>query len=372
MKIFYDENMPYAPEFFSEFGECTPFSGRDVTADQLKDADVLLVRSITKVNEALLSANDSLKFVGTATIGVEHVDQEYLAGRDVTFSSAPGCNAKSVADYVVSSLFVLAERHLWQLQEKTIAIIGAGNIGTRLATMLDALGLSYVLCDPILAQTDDPRTFVSYEEALQADIITFHVPMVKTGEHQTHHLVDENVIAKLRDGQTLINSCRGGVFDNAALLSGMQNGKKLHLVMDVWENEPDVNTDLMARCEIATSHIAGYSLEGKGRGTEILYQQLCKLVGRESTTLLDQFLPEYVISNITIEGELGLAQMKPLVHAVYDVRRDDALLRTKFGPTGAFDQLRKQYPQRRELSAVKIITGNEQQKQAIYGLGFQI
>jgi len=193
MKILFDENMPFAFEFFSQFAkndsELVPFSGRELTADKLVDAQVLLVRSITKVNEQLLSKAKNLIFIGTATIGTDHIDQSYLASKGITFSSAPGCNAISVAEYVVSSLIMLSERYLFQLANKTVGIVGAGNTGTKLSEKLKALGIKYKLYDPLLEQTDDKRTFSSLTEVLACDVISLHTPLTYSGKYPTYHLL---------------------------------------------------------------------------------------------------------------------------------------------------------------------------------------
>jgi len=297
MKIYFDENMPFAQEFFTEFGDLVPFSGRELNAEQVADADVLLVRSITKVNQALLKDNNRLKFVGTATIGVDHIDQNYLNERNINFSSAPGCNAISVAEYVISSLVVLAERYLIDLFSLTVGIVGAGNTGTRLSEKLTALGIKHVLCDPLLAeQSHDDREFVSLETALACDVISLHVPKTMTGDYATFHLLNEMRLSQLSENQILINACRGEVIDNQALLKLKQQGHGVKLVLDVWENEPNILHELIPFCEITTAHIAGYSLEGKARGTEMLYQALCQQLEISPTKHLAKLLPVATIN----------------------------------------------------------------------------
>lgn len=212
MKILFDENMPFAREFFSDFAgkssNLVPFAGRSLTPELAADADVLLVRSITKVNEQLLAKNNLLRFVGTATIGVDHIDQHYLVNRDIAFSSAPGCNAISVAEYVISALVILAERDRFNLKDKTVGIVGAGNTGTRLSEKLAALGVNYKLTDPLLAASGDSRDFYSLEEVLDCDVISLHVPLTKSGEHSTYHLLNAQRLQRLTPSQILINACR--------------------------------------------------------------------------------------------------------------------------------------------------------------------
>ncbi|WP_440873836.1 4-phosphoerythronate dehydrogenase [Thalassotalea sp. PLHSN55] len=370
MKIYYDENMPFAAEFFGELGQLQSFSGRDLTAEQVADADVLLVRSITKVNQALLSENKQLKFVGTATIGVDHIDQTYLASRNVPFFSAPGCNAISVAEYVISALVVLAERYLLDLSSLTVGIVGAGNTGTRLSEKLTALGIQYKLCDPVLEQSgEDSRDFVSLEQVLKCDVISLHVPLTRTQENATYHLLNANNLASLTDEQILITACRGEVIDNQALLALKEQGHQLKLVLDVWEGEPKVLTPLIEHVDIATAHIAGYSLEGKARGTEMLYQALCQQLGIPAKLSLSALLPSATIDKVEIKQEFDQILLNQLVKMVYDVRRDDAIFRQQLSSQG-FDTIRKTYPTRREFSAVNVTLTNQAKNDVPHRLGF--
>lgn len=374
MKILFDENMPYAKEFFSDIAgsdtELIPFSGRDLSPEQVLDADVLLVRSITQVDEALLNKNQKLSFVGTATIGTDHIDHAYLAKRNVSFHSAPGCNAISVAEYVISALVILAERYLFDLTKLSVGIIGGGNTGTRLSEKLSALGIQYKICDPLLAcDTNDSREFVSLEEALECDVISLHVPKVIDGEYPTYHLLDETRLSNLKDDQILISACRGEVIDNQALLELKKSAHGLKLVLDVWEGEPEVLTALIDYTEIATAHIAGYSLEGKARGTEMLYQALCQHVNVEPICQLTTLLPTASISCVELNQEFNEIVLNQLVKMVYDVRRDDAIFRQQLSSQG-FDTLRKNYPTRREFSAVQVILSFNVCSSVPHRLGF--
>ena len=378
MKIFFDENMPFARAFFSELGseqhQLIPFNGRALNAEQLIDADVLLVRSITQVNESLLARAKQLKFVGTATIGVDHIDQAYLAKRGIHFSSAPGCNAVSVAEYVISSLVVLAERYQLSLLDKTVGIVGAGNTGSRLAEKLTALGIRYKLCDPLLADAGDSREFVALAEALACDIVSLHVPLTRTGEHSTYHLLDKAQLTTLNEQQIIINACRGEVVDNQALLAIKQQGQGPTLVLDVWEGEPNVLTELIPFADIASAHIAGYSLEGKARGTEILYQALCQVLEIEADKQLVDFLPKPKVSCVTINPsdnrnqEIDEILLNQLVKMVYDVRRDDGIFRQQLSRLG-FDHIRKNYPTRREFSSLAM-SGEHSLLSTLEQLGF--
>ena len=379
MKIYFDENMPYAKEFFSDFckaDDLVPFSGRDLNAQQLIDADVLLVRSITQVNETLLKNNKNISFVGTATIGMDHIDQPYLAKRNIAFHSAPGCNAISVAEYVISSLVILAERYLLDLSKLTVGIVGGGNTGTRLSEKLTALSIQHKICDPLLEQNEhDTRNFSSLNEVLKCDVISLHVPKIIDGEYPTYHLLDEERLNNLTENQILISACRGEVIDNQALLALKKQGHGLKVVLDVWEGEPEVLTSLIEHTEIATAHIAGYSLEGKARGTEMLYQALCDHIEKrqqikiEPKCQLVNFLPPADISSIKLNQEFNEVLLNQLVKMVYDVRRDDAIFRQQLSSQG-FDSLRKNYPIRREFSAVQVTLSSNTSSDVPHRLGF--
>lgn len=390
MKIYFDENMPFAEEFFSELchlnigvnsdgqGELIPFSGRTLTAEQVADADVLLVRSITQVNEQLLHLNDNLSFVGSATIGTDHIDLSYLAKRNISFHSAPGCNAVSVAEYVLSALVVLAERYLLNLSSLTVGIVGGGNTGTRLSEKLIALGITHKICDPLLASkqaqnkninSTDKREYASLAEVLACDVISLHVPKVEGGEHPTYKLINADNLALLREDQILISACRGDVIDNHALLALKEAGHGVKIVLDVWQGEPDVLKGLIPYTEIATAHIAGYSLEGKARGSEMLYQALCQQLTIEPKYQLANFLPSASIPAIEINQDFSQILLNQLVKMVYDVRRDDAIFRQQLFVQG-FDSLRKNYPVRREFSAVTVTLSSNTFSDVPHRLGF--
>lgn len=353
MKIFADENMPLVQPFFAELGEVCLFDGRNVTAGQLEEADILLVRSVTNVNASLLATNTALKFVGTATIGMDHIDQSYLQQRQIPFCNAPGCNARSVVEYVLSSLFFLADKYQWQLSQKTVGIVGAGNIGSRLAQLLQALQIPVLVCDPLRAQQETDFPHVDFTELCQrADVISFHVPLVKEGEYRTRHLLDSAALAAMKPDCAIINASRGAVIDNQALLAAQAELRR-PLILDVWENEPDILQPLLPYTDIATAHIAGHSIEGKARGTEMLYQAVCHLLQRPATLQLQQLLPLPAVEKLQINASFGLPDVQNAARMLYDVRRDDALFRHYLGSRG-FDWLRKHYPPRREFSSLQI------------------
>ncbi|MDR0219012.1 MAG: 4-phosphoerythronate dehydrogenase PdxB [Enterobacteriaceae bacterium] len=370
MKILVDENMPYAEQLFSQLGQVQAIPGRPVPEGVLEHADAFMVRSVTKVNESLLK-NSAVKFVGTATAGMDHIDQPWLAQAGIGFSAAPGCNAIAVVEYVFSALMLFAEQDQFQLRDKTVGIVGVGNVGRRLAERLTALGVKTLLCDPPRADNGDKGEFWPLEKLVrEADILTFHTPLNTAGPYQTYHLVDEKLLAALPDNRILINASRGEVVDNQALLTALQSGKKLRVALDVWEPEPNLSLPLLNLVDIGTPHIAGYTLEGKARGTTQVFEAYCAFLGQPQKTELSALLPEPDVSQVTVRGEITQSILKRLIHLVYDVRRDDAPLRQVAGQHGAFDQLRKNYPDRREWSSLKVHCDSENSVQLLSRMGF--
>jgi len=369
LNILVDENMPFVDELFGEFGNIRKMSGREMTCDDLVGIDLLLVRSITQVNQELLALASQLKFVGTATIGVDHIDQDYLAERNIGWSSAPGCNAMAVAEYVISALSVLYDE---ELLEKTVAIVGAGNIGTRLAKKLTALGIKYFYCDPPKERAGASGDYRDLEAVTQADIISLHVPINQCGIDSTYHLVDKTFLEKLKPGTLLINSCRGDVVDNLALRQHIETTGDLKTVIDVWQNEPVIDLKLMALVDIATPHIAGYTLEGKANGTFMLYQSWCKHVGITPTKRVVDLLPTMPIDPMAIEHAIESGTINQLVQLVYDIRDDDLLCRSRGIDAKGFDNLRKQYKVRREFSALSLHSDRAKNEQRVKRLGFSI
>ena len=370
MKILVDENMPYARDLFARLGEVTAVPGRPIPVEKLDDADALMVRSVTKVNSQLLDGKN-VRFVGTATAGTDHVDQDYLAQAGIAFSAAPGCNAIAVVEYVFSALLMLAERDGFKLTDRTVGIVGVGNVGGRLQKRLEALGVRTLLCDPPRAANGEPGDSQPLDKLVEeADILTFHTPLYKDGPYKTWHLADEALISRLKPGAILINACRGAVVDNAALLKCLEAGQKLSTVLDVWEPEPDLNVALLEKVDIGTAHIAGYTLEGKARGTTQVFEAYSAFIGKPQQIALDTLLPAPEFGRITLHGPLDQATLKRLVHLVYDVRRDDAPLRKVAGVAGEFDKLRKHYLERREWSSLFVQCDDASAAALLSALGF--
>ncbi|MEC5318247.1 4-phosphoerythronate dehydrogenase PdxB [Brenneria populi subsp. brevivirga] len=370
MKILVDENMPYARELFSRLGEVQAVPGRPLPREALHGAAALMVRSVTKVNAALLAGSD-VKFVGSATAGTDHVDQNWLDANGIRFAAAPGCNAIAVVEYVFSSLLMLAERDGFQLRDKTVGIVGVGNVGGRLNARLKAWGVKTLLCDPPRAERGDDEDFRPFDELVRdADILTLHTPLYLDGPYKTHHLVDASVLSRFAAGRILINACRGPVVDNAALLAVLNQGKKFSVILDVWEPEPALSADLLALVDIGTAHIAGYTLEGKARGTTQVFEAWSRFIDRPQQVELPSLLPKPEVAEVALASPLNEALFKRLVHLVYDVRRDDALLRHAAHQEGGFDRLRKNYQERREWSSLHVICADSDSADCLNKLGF--
>lgn len=362
MLIVADENIPLLEAFFGDVGEIRRVSGRTVSAEDVHDADVLLVRSITRVNRELLEGS-RVRFVGTTTIGTDHIDLGWLDDNTIGFSAAPGCNANSVVEYVLSVLSLYAERRvLDDWSRLTVGIVGVGNVGGELAETLVRLGFSVKLCDPPRAaqQSDDSTTFVDLDEALACDVVSFHTPLTRDSAFPTYHLVGERELAMLRSGQLLINSGRGEVIDNAALCERLDRDNAPLVALDVWEQEPRINPDVLNRVWLGTPHIAGYSLEGKVQGTEMIYQALSRFLGLPIRKKAGQFLPEPALSKVSFTSAADeCAAIRIALRACYDPRQDDARLRHAMKAPAdergvVFDGLRRDYPVRRECSSLKV------------------
>jgi erythronate-4-phosphate dehydrogenase len=359
MLIVADENIPLLDAFFAGFGEIRRVPGRSIDRATVEQADVLLVRSVTQVNRALL-AGSKVRFVGTCTIGTDHLDLDYFNEAGITWSSAPGCNARGVVDYVLGSLMTLAEIEGVDLTQRTYGIVGAGEVGGRLIKVLQGLGWNVKVCDPP-RQAAEGSDFVSLEQIIeQCDVISLHTPLTRSGDGATWHLFDRQRLQQLKPGTWLINAARGPVVDNAALRNVLLEREDLQAVLDVWEAEPEVDVALAELCVLATPHIAGYSLDGKQRGTAQIYQAYCEFIGQPASILLSDLLPAPWLSEVSLHGESDPAwALAMLCRGVYDPRRDDADFRRSLvgnvaEQRAAFDVLRKQYPVRREIEGLKV------------------
>jgi erythronate-4-phosphate dehydrogenase len=378
VKILVDENMPFGREAFETLGEVRTMPGRAMGPADTADAELLLVRSITKVNRGLLEGS-RVRFVGTATIGEDHVDKAYLAERGIGFSSAPGCNANSVAEYLASALAVLSKWREFRFANKTLGIIGHGNVGKKVEQKALALGMTCLLNDPPLARaTGDPKYLPLDEVLEQSDIVTVHVPLEKGGEDPTWHLLDEALFARMKTGTVVFNTSRGAVADNHALRVALEEGRVGASVLDVWEGEPEVSMELLANVALATPHVAGYSYDGKVNGTRQVYEAACAFLGITPSWDPESLLPAPECPEVTLDGSGDpQEQLRRAILAVFDIRRDDEAFRKMISlpekeRPAWFDQLRKEYPRRREFhhTRARVTPANEGLERQLRGLGF--
>ena len=377
MKIVADENIPCVQQAFASLGEVSLLPGRELQAGQVHDADILLVRSVTRVDASLLKGS-SVRFVGSATIGFDHVDRDYLQQQGIGFATAPGSNATSAAEYVVSSLMVLSEQQGFGLAGKTVGIIGCGNVGSRVRRKLSALGMQCRVNDPPLQAGGGHDDFVALDEVLQADIVTVHVPLTKTGRHPTFHLVNEAFLERLQPGAIFINTSRGAVADNRALDALLASRDDLSVVLDVWEGEPSISTSLLRQVDLGTPHIAGYSYDGKLRGTDMIYRAACEYFALPVSWQVADELPQLATIDMR-SREAGNALVNAMVLGAYDVRQDDARLRATLSlpaaeRASAFDRLRKDYPVRREFTESTVLLDESAGETGalLSGLGFAV
>lgn len=352
-----DQNIPFVAEMYDGIAELRSVDGHAITPQLVRDADILLVRSVTPVTRELLDGS-RVRFVGTATIGHDHVDRTYLDAHGITFVSAPGSNANSVSEYVTAALLEAADRLGWTLNGRTIGIVGVGNVGRRVVRKAEALGLKVLKNDPPVQRATGDTTYVSLDEALTADIVSCHVPLTRSGQDATYHLINSERMLRMRPGALLLNTSRGAVVDGAALKANIRSGR-LSAILDVWEGEPKIDAELVQETLIGTPHIAGYSTEGKTNGSIMLYEAVCRHLGLPATWSVEGRLPQPDHPSIVPEGSDDAARLQSVIRKAYPIMRDDARLREMLTMepdkrADHFKRLRSHYPVRREFNAVGV------------------
>jgi erythronate-4-phosphate dehydrogenase len=379
MKIVADANIPFVKECFSSIGEVTAVGGREITPSVVADADMLLVRSITPVGVDLL-AGGKVRFVATATIGFDHIDIDFLRRNNIGFASAPGSNANSAAEYVIAGLLDIGQRYALDLEGRSIGIIGVGNVGSKVAKKCAALGMAVYLNDPPLKRQTGDAKYLPLARLLNCDFITFHTPLTFEGPDKTHHLADEKFFKSLKQRCVFVNASRGGVVDSRALKSAIRLGRLRAVVLDVWENEPDIDIELLKLVDIGTPHIAGYSLDGKIAGMIMIYKAACEYFAVEPKFDIEEFLPEPAVPELKVNQNITNDQDALLgaVQKIYRIDKDDARLRQMSEKPAEsrgkhFDSLRKNYPVRREFQNTRVILKDKNSKLAkkLIGIGFK-
>lgn len=366
MKFVIDDKIPYINGVLEQYGEVLYIPGKDIAPEHVNDADALIVRTRTKVNKALLK-DSNIQFVATATIGYDHIDRAYLKERNIPWTSCPGCNSESVGQYMTSVFIELAERHSLKLEGMTVGIVGCGNVGSKVKKKAEAFGMNVLVCDPPRAEAEGPEGFSKLEEVVEkSDFISLHVPLFREGELKTFHLADSSLFKKMKDSAFIINTCRGEVINNKDLEEALKNGDLKGAVLDVWENEPDINLELLNLVDICSSHIAGYSADGKSNGTSMSVQAVSKKLGLD----LNSWFPD----NVPMPDKLikvknsGFEGVKEAVRKTFDILTDDKPLRED---PSSFEFNRGNYQLRREFHNYEIECNDQETLKLLQALGFK-
>ena len=352
MIIAVDDALPYWQDILAGLGDIRPYSAKGLRPEDIRDVDALVIRSVTRVNASLLKGS-SVHFVAAASAGIDHIDQGYLRSRRIHFGYSAGCNADAVSEYIVTALHVIASRKGWNLRGKSLAVIGVGNVGSRVARKARGLGMEVHLCDPPLHDlTGDPQ-YQLFDDVLEADILSFHVPLALDGPYPTWHMVNREILDRLSPKQFLINSARGAVFDNQELKTALREGRIEGAILDVWEGEPQIDHSLLELVDIATPHIAGTAVDGKIRATEMARVELCRFFGIHQSRSFEFLYPK----SRPLRPEpatTGQDSVSSVLLQAFDLPKADAGLRSLAKDTpekasAGFERLRTGHPLRPEF-----------------------
>jgi len=373
MKIVIDNKIPYIRGVFEPFAEVVYLPGSQTNAEVVRDADALITRTRTKCNRELLE-DSKVKFIATATIGYDHIDTDYCKKAGIKWTNAPGCNAESVNQYIASALFSWSMKKRTDLKDKTIGIVGVGHVGTKVAQLCQTIGMRVLLNDPPREREEGPEIFVSLDKIKkEADIITFHVPLNITGKDVTFHMVNEVFLQNLKKKPLLINSCRGEVFNSKALYNAYEADDISGFILDCWENEPDIDLDLLSSAEYGTPHIAGYSKDGKANGTKMSVQATSRFfnLGIDDWEPTNVEPPASPVIEIDGNQRREYSVLAEAILSTYDIENDDEALRKA---PHWFEKLRGDYPVRREFHIHTIVAKNvaEETIQKIKKIGFNV
>jgi erythronate-4-phosphate dehydrogenase len=372
MKVVADCKIPFLKGVLEPFADVVYLPGNEIAREHLLDADALITRTRTICNEKLL-AGTKVKFIATATIGFDHIDTSWCENNGITWTNAPGCNAGSVYQYVGSVLVNLALKYGFDFTDRSLGVIGIGNVGRKIVKLGEWLGMRVLLNDPPRARREGPCGYVSLEGIIrECDIISCHVPLNMTGDDKTFHLFNENILHKLHPGTILINSSRGEVVDNNALKNVLKS-KQITANLDVWENEPLIDKELVKLLDIATPHIAGYSADGKANGTSMSVQFLSKFFNLPLTRWFAEDVPTTEITDLTIDcnGKSIQEIISQAILFTFNVMDDDSRFRSSID---TFEKQRGNYPLRREFYAynITLINPHSNIHKTLNGLGFNV
>ncbi len=371
MKIVADDKIPFLKGALEPFAEVVYLPGKLIDSEILKNTDALLIRTRTKCNSDLLEGT-GVKFIGTATIGFDHIDTDYCNKKKIRWTNAPGCNSASVQQYIAAALLKISSEFRFNLKDKTLGIIGVGNVGSKVERFAQRMGMTVLLNDPPRARKENRKNFHSLDGVLSAsDIVTVHVPLNIKGEDTTYHLFNEEIFGKFKKGAWFLNTSRGEVTDTKALKKALFSGKLAGAVLDVWENEPDIDPELLQQAYFATPHIAGYSTDGKANGTAMVVNSLCRYFNLPSENWYPANIPLPVNPYISIDCKDRQEEdiVREAVLRTYEINEDSSKLRLT---PSDFEKLRGDYRIRREFPAytVELAGGTEKIREILRQLGF--
>lgn len=336
MKVIVDNKIPYIKEAIEALAdEVVYLPGKEITSEVVKDADALITRTRTRCDRTLL-AGSKVKFIGTATIGFDHIDTAYCHEAGITWSNCPGCNAGAVEQYLHSSLLLLEQEKSIILKDACLGIVGVGHVGSRIQQLAERLGMRVLLNDPPRTDHGEKGFADLHTLACECDIITFHTPLERSGKYQTYHLANESFFNQLEKKPYIINTSRGEVIETEAILNALSAGKISGAIIDVWENEPNINLELLDKVFIGTPHIAGYSADGKANATRMVLESFCRFFGKEMKFSIVP--PEQ--PHVPYDSDENVRQLQ-----MYNPHLDCEVLRAH---PETFEQLRSEYHLRRE------------------------
>jgi erythronate-4-phosphate dehydrogenase len=373
IRIVADDKIPFLKGALESFADVAYLPGNLITREDLMNADALLIRTRTKCTESLLKGT-KVKFIGTATIGFDHIDTKFCENHNISWTNAPGCNSSSVQQYITAALLKLSRDYNFNLKDKTIGIVGVGNVGSKVEKIARILGMNVLLNDPPRSRKEGSRDFVQLGNILyESDIVTVHVPLNIVGTDKTYHLFNSKSFKKMKKGTWFFNTSRGEVTDTASLKMSLVSGKLGGAVIDVWENEPDIDLELMCKTFIATPHIAGYSTDGKANGTAMVVNSLCSFFNLPLNNWYPENVPLPFITEIAINGKGKTDEeiIRDAVIKTYNIEDDDTRLR--FSPSD-FEKQRGDYPLRREFNSfsVKLKGCSAKSHKALASMGFRV
>lgn len=347
MKLVIDDKIPYIREAAARIADQVVYApGNAFTPELVRDADALIIRTRTRCNRELLEGS-RIRFIATATIGFDHIDTDYCREAGITWKNAPGCNAASVAQYIQSALFIVQAQRQQPLDTMTIGIVGVGNVGSKVAQVAEQSGMRVLLNDPPREQREQSNLFVPLHQlATECDVLTFHVPLQREGEHATFHLADSRFFRSLRREPVVINTSRGEVVETEALLTALKEGTVSDAVIDVWEHEPDINRELLDRALIGTPHIAGYSTDGKANATRMALDAVCRFFNIEAHYDIVPPAPAVPVIRARSHEEAVLQMYNPV--------NDSSALKKH---PEQFEAFRGNYPLRREEKGYTVVIG---------------